>query len=81
MKKDKLTFHLWWGVEEWHSALRRIKGCKVEEVQTGDFWAYRAYLPRALNKISPKLVDLEIAIENRFFKKSGSLVFYKLRKL
>ncbi len=61
--------------------LKRIKGCRLEEVQTGDFWAYRAYLPRALNKISPKLVGIEIAIENRLFKKSGSLALYKLRKL
>jgi len=80
-RKDKLPFHLWWGVKEWYSVLTRIKGCKLEEVRTGDFWAYRAYLPRGLNKISSKLVDIEISIENRLFKKSGSLAFYKLRKL
>lgn len=80
-RKDKLPFHLWWGVKEWHSVLKRIKGCKLEVVQTGDFWAYRAYLPRVLNKISPALVDIEIAIENKLLKKSGSLAFYKLRKL
>lgn len=69
------------GVKEWHSVLKRIKGCKLEAVQTGDFWAYRAYLPRVLNKISPTLVDIEIAIENKLLKKLGSLAFYKLRKL
>lgn len=80
-RKDKLPFHLWWGIEEWCSVLKRIKGCGLEEVETGDFWAYRDYVPRALNKISPKLVGLEIGIENRLLKKSGSLAFYKLRKL
>ena len=80
-RKDKLPFHLWWGVKEWHRVLKKINSCKLEKVQTGDFWAYRAYLPRALNKISPNLVDIEIAIENKLFKKSGSLAFYKLRKL
>ena len=79
-RKNELPFHLWWGVKEWCRVLKRIKGCRLEEVQTGDFWAYRTYLPRILNKISPKLADLEIAVENRLFKKSGSLAFYKLRK-
>jgi len=80
-RKNKLPFCLWWGIKEWYSVLKRIKGCGLEEVQTADFWTYRAYLPRALNKISPKLVDLQIGIENRLFEKVGSLAFYKLRKV
>ena len=80
-RKNKLPFHLWWGVKEWCSVLKRIKGCSLQEVQTGDLWAYSPYLTTVLERISPILVDLEITIENRLFKKSGSLAFYKLRKL
>lgn len=80
-RKNELPFHLWWGVKEWCKILKRIKSCRLEKIQTGDFWAYRAYLPRAINKIFPKLLDTEIAIENKLFKKFGSLAFYKLRKI
>lgn len=79
-RKNELPFHLWWGVKEWCRVLEKMKGCRLEEVQTGVFWAYSAYLPKVINKISPKLLDAEIAIENRLFKKCGSLTFYKLRK-
>ena len=78
--KDELPFHLWWGVREWCRVLSRVPGCSLERVQTGDLWAYRAYLPSLLHKIWPKLVNLEIAVENRLFRRSGSLAFYKLRK-
>ncbi len=79
--KNELPFHLWWGVRDWHNVLKRINGCRLEEIQTGDLWAYQSYLPRLLNKVSSELVNFEIAIENRLFKKTGSLAFYKLRKL
>lgn len=80
-RKNFLPFHLWWGIKEWSIVLEKIKGCKLEKVQTGDFWSYRNYLPRVLGKVSPVLVDFEITIENKLFKKLGSLAFYKLRKI
>jgi len=79
-RKNELPFHLWWGVKDWCKVLSKVPGCTLEQVQTGDLWARRNYLPRVLHKIWPKLVDAEIAVENRLFRKSGSLAFYKLRK-
>ena len=80
-RKDEMPFHLWWGVKEWNRVLSRVHGATLEKVQTGHLWSRATYLPRILRKIHPKLVDLEIEIENRVFSRSGSLAFYKLRKL
>jgi len=76
-----LPFHNWWGVKEWARYLSNIKGCHLEMIQTGDFWSYYRYLPKLLSKISSKLMDLEISLENKLFSRSGALAFYKLRKI
>ena len=80
-RKAEMPFHLWWGVKEWNRVLSRVNGATLERVQTGHLWSRATYLPRILRKVHPKLVDVEIEIENRVFRRSGSLAFYKLRKL
>lgn len=80
-KIHTMPFHNWWGVKEWYNYLSKIDGCHLEKIQTGDFWSDFGYLHWNLQRISSKLIDLEISIENRIFQKSGSLAFYKLRKI
>jgi len=75
-----MPFHNWWGVKEWYHYLTKINGCHLERIQTGDLWSNFGYLHWNLSKISEKLVDIEISIENRLFPRFGSLAFYKLRK-
>jgi len=79
-RRERLPFQLWWGVKEWRGILKEMANCELEEIQTIDIYGYFHYIPRVLNKVSGKLVNLEIDIENRLFKNSGSLAFYKLRK-
>jgi len=80
-KINSLPFHNWWRVKEWSRYLFNIEGCHLEMIQTGDFWSYYSYLPKFLGKISSKLLDLEISVENKLFSKSGALAFCKLRKI
>ncbi len=79
-RSQQAPFHLWWGVREWSRILRRVRGSRLEEVQTVILWAHHDYLSRALLRIWPRLLDLEIAVENRLFPRWGRAAFYKLRR-
>jgi SAM-dependent methyltransferase len=83
MKKrgSSAPFHLWWGLRHWERVLSRVDGSRLEQVQAARLWAHRDYLARLLGRISPKLVNVEIDLENRLLPCWGRAGFYKLRRL